>query len=238
MSRTIGIIGGLGPAATADFFKKLIAATPAKGDSDHLRVLIDSNPRIPDRNDAIAGRGESPAPHLVAAALGLERAGADLLVMACNTAHHWQDVIAAAITIPFLSMIDETADAAMRSGAATIGLLAADGARSAALYERALDARGRAWLRLDDAAQRDFMAAIYTIKAGDAGDGVRAGIRAHALSLIDRGAAALIAGCTEIPLVLDANDVPVPLIESTDVLVRRAIAVARQSQRRRSCEAA
>ncbi|NWG53986.1 MAG: amino acid racemase [Hydrogenophilaceae bacterium] len=227
MTKTIGIIGGLGPAATADFFQKLIAATPARGDSDHLRVLIDSNPRIPDRNAAIAGRGESPAPYLVAAALGLERAGADLLVMACNTAHHWQDDVRAAVAIPFLSMIDETADAAAASGAATIAILAADGARGAQLYERALEQRGRAWLRLDEKAQREFMDLIYAVKAGDRSEPIRAAMRAHAHALIASGADALIAGCTEIPLVLDAPDVSVPLIESTDVLVRRVIARAR-----------
>jgi len=226
MAKTIGIIGGLGPAATADFFQKLIAATPARADQDHFRVLIDSNPRIPDRNAAIRGEGESPAPHLIAAAQGLERAGAEVLVMACNTAHHWQEEIRAAVRIPFLSMIDETADAAAHSGAHTIGVLAADGARNAGLYERALGECGLTWRRLDDGAQRVFMETIYAIKAGDVSASSGAAMRTYAQTLIAGGADAIIAGCTEIPLVLSASDVAVPLIESTDVLVRRVVAEA------------
>src|SRR5262245_16312339 len=101
--KTIGVIGGMGPAATADLFAKLLAATPAERDQDHLRVLIDNNPHLPDRNAAIAGRGPSPGPHLAESARGLERAGADFLIMACNTAHAFVADIEAAISIPLLS---------------------------------------------------------------------------------------------------------------------------------------
>src|SRR5262245_548985 len=97
--KTIGVIGGMGPAATADLFAKLIAATNAKLDQDHLHILIDNNPRIPNRNDAIAGRGPSPAPHLAASARKLQDAGADFLVIACNTAHAFQPEIEAAVSI-------------------------------------------------------------------------------------------------------------------------------------------
>lgn len=115
MSRVVGVIGGMGPAATLDFYAKLIAATPATREQDHLRVLIDSNPGVPDRNLALAGGAPSPeaapGPVLADMARGLERAGADLLVMACNTAHAFEADIRRAVAIPFVSIITETADA-------------------------------------------------------------------------------------------------------------------------------
>src|SRR5262245_56844098 len=106
MTKTIGVIGGMGPAATLAFFGKLLEATHAERDQDHLRVLIDNNPRVPDRNAAIAGRGPSPGPQLAESARGLELAGADFLVIACNTAHAFASEIEAAVAIPLMSMID------------------------------------------------------------------------------------------------------------------------------------
>src|SRR5690348_7801651 len=106
-SLVIGVLGGMGPRATVDFYSKLIAATPAECEQDHLRVHIDSNPQIPDRSEALAGRGESPGTVLAAMAAGLERAGADFLVMPCNTAHAFEPEIRAAVNVPFVSMIDE-----------------------------------------------------------------------------------------------------------------------------------
>lgn len=226
MTKALGIIGGLGPAATADFFQKLIAATPARKDQDHIRVIIDCNPRIPDRNAAISGAGEDPAPHLIAAAQGLERAGADLLVLICNTAHYWQRQIAAAVSIPFLSIIDTTVNAAALLDAKRIGVLAADGGRAARLYETALEARAMTPVRLDDAAQARFMALVYAIKGGGAGEQVRADMRTLTQTLIDQGAGAIIAGCTEVPLVLAQEDLPVPLLNSTDLLVARVLHAA------------
>lgn len=224
--KTIGILGGMGPAATSDLFAKLIAATGAKLDQDHLRILIDNNPRIPNRNDAIAGRGPSPGPQLAAGARGLQDAGADLLVIACNTAHAFQSEIEAAVTIPLLSMIDATVDAAMDNGGERFGVLAADGCRRARLYDRAFEARGVKALLLDDSAQAEFMDLIFRVKAGDTGADVRDRMAALALSLNARGAQAIVAACTEVPLVLSPDTLAIPVISSTDALVSRAIAFA------------
>jgi aspartate racemase len=224
--RTIGILGGMGPAATADLFAKLIAASDAKRDQDHLRILIDNNPRIPNRNDAIAGRGPSPGPQLAAGARGLEQAGADVLIIACNTAHAFQSEIEAAVSIPLLSMIHATIDAAMDRGGERFGVLAADGCRRARLYDRAFEARGGKALLLDDAAQAEFMDLIFRVKAGDTGADVRRRMAALALSLNARGAQAIVAACTEVPLVLSPDTLAIPVINSTDALVSRAIAFA------------
>jgi len=223
--KTIGIIGGMGPAATVDLFAKLAEATGAATDQDHLRILIDNNPRIPNRNDAIAGRGPSPAPHLAAAARGLQQAGADFLVIACNTAHAFQSDIEAAVTIPFISMIEATADAA--GDVDRVGVLAADGCRGAHLYEHAFGKRGVTTLFLDDDTQAEFMKLIFRVKAGDMSEAVRRRMESLALSLYARGAKAIIAACTEVPLVLSADALAVPVINSTDALVARAIAFAK-----------
>ena len=225
--KTIGVIGGMGPAATADLFVKLIAATPATLDQDHLRILIDNNPRIPNRNDAIAGRGPSPGPHLAEAARGLERAGADFLVIACNTAHAFRAEIESAVTIPLLSMIDATVDAAMTHGGDRFGVLVADGCRRARLYDRAFEARGARALLLEIEEQAEFMDLIFRVKAGDTGPDVRRRMEAFAVSLNARGAQAIVAACTEVPLVLSWDTLAIPIISSTDALVSGAIAFAR-----------
>lgn len=224
--KTVGIIGGMGPAATVDFFAKLVAATGAERDQDHLRILIDNNPRVPDRNAAIAGRGESPGPLLAESARGLQRSGADVIVIACNTAHAFQPDIEAAISIPLLSMIDATVDASLAAGAQRVGVLAADGCRRAGLYQRAFADRGIEALLPNDDAQQDFMRLIYRIKAGDTGVETRTSMRGLAIGLNARGAQAIIAACTEVPLVLDADSLATPLISSTDALVARTVAYA------------
>jgi len=226
MPKTIGIMGGLGPAATVDLFDKLVRATPAASDQDHLHIIIDNNPRIPNRNDAIEGKGPSPAPHLAESAQRLERAGADVIVMACNTAHYFQPEIEAAIRVPFLSMVDATVDETLKLKPVRVGVLAADGAARAGIYQRAFTARGVEPLMLGEADQRAFMALVYRVKSGDLGVAVRDGMLAHANSLIARGAQAIVAACTEVPLVLSPEMLSVPFVSSTDALVSRVLALA------------
>ena len=225
-AKTIGIIGGLGPAATVDLFDKIVRATPAASDQEHLHILIDNNPRIPNRNDAIEDKGPSPAPHLAESARRLERAGADAIVMACNTAHYFQPDIEAAIHVPFLSMVGATIDETLKLKPSRVGVLAADGAVRAEIYQRGFSARGVEPLMLSEVEQHDFMALVYRVKGGDLSAAVRAGMLAHANSLIARGGEAIVAACTEVPLVLAANDLSVPFVSSTDALVRRVLAFA------------
>ncbi len=224
MSLTVGVIGGMGPAATLEFQARLLAATPAARDQDHLRVLVDCNPKIPDRNAAIAGGGPSPGPVLAEMARGLERAGADFLVMPCNTAHAFARDIRSAASIPLLSLIDVTADAAANAApGGQAGVLAVDGARAVGLYEAALTERGVTPVLLGADDQRRFMACIYAIKAGDTGAAVRDEVAGLARLLTAGGASVVIAACTELPLVLEPGDVDATLIDSTAVLVARTL---------------
>ena len=226
-SRAIGIIGGMGPAATADLFTKILAATGATRDQDHLRLLVDSNPAIADRNAALDDTGPSPGPILAAMAAGLERAGADIIVIACNTAHAWQSDIEDAIKAPFVSMIDATVEATLvrAPGARRVGVLAATGCIRAGLYQRAFATHGVEAVMTEGATRARFMDVLYRIKSGDTGAGARAELRAIAETFAD--VEALVAGCTEVPLALDQRDVAWPLIDSAMALAERAVAIAR-----------
>ena len=230
-ARTIGVLGGMGPAATLDFLAKLQAATPAAGDQDHVHVLVDLNPQVPDRNAALSGTGPSPGPVLARMAAGLEAAGADGLVMVCNSAHVFaSDIRAALHTAPLLSLIEETVRVVRRDhpGVGRVGLLAASACLDAGLYQDAFEAEGLAVLAPTGALRTSFMLQLYRIKAGDVGPLVRAEMRAIAEALLDGGAELIVSGCTEVPLVLGAADLAVSLVDSTDVLVAAALAFAQQ----------
>lgn len=225
-TRTVGVIGGMGPAATVHFMGRVLALTPAVSDQDHLHLIVDNNSGVLDRNAAVAGSGPSPAPVLVAMARGLQRAGAEMLVMPCNTAHAFAGAIVAASDLPFIDLIEAASDEAVSHKAARVGVLAADGCLQAGLYQHAFARRHVAPVLLEPRAQARFMALLYAVKAGDLGPDVRWGMRALAEELVDAGAEALVAGCTEVPLVLGPEDVSVPLTDSLDVLARATIAAS------------
>ena len=220
---TVGVLGGMGPAATLDFLQKLHAATPATRDEDHLRVITDSDPRLPGRNAALRGDGPSPGPAMVRMAQGLVAAGAELLAMPCNAAHGWAGEIEAAVDVPFVSMIDAAADVLARAGARRVGILAAEATLLSELYRNALASRGIAVVDVEVAA---IMPLIMAIKGGDTGVSVRDAMAELAASLVARGADTVLAACTEVPLVLGQGDVTVPYVDATAALVDAVLARA------------
>jgi len=241
-ARIIGVLGGMGPAATADFYQKLIQATPAKTDQDHLKVLIYSNPHIPDRTAAIRGEGPDPLPALVASAEALIRAGADFLTIPCVTAHHFFDGLQAAVSVPILHLIRETVAAlgAEHPTRRCFGLLATSGTLQSRMFEAKFEPQGLTILTCEPRVQDTrVMEAIYAVKKGESLDRPRHLIREAATHLLDRGAEAIIAGCTEIPLILREGDLPVPVIDPTWNLaraaVRYALAAGPHPGARRSC---
>jgi aspartate racemase len=225
-TKTIGLIGGMGPAATLDFFERILKRTKALHDEDHLRVIIDNNTGIPSRDAASRGEGPSPGEALAATARGLEKAGADFIVMACNTAHAYEAEIRAAIGIPFLSMIDETVAAVADLRPERVGLLAADPCLRANLYQDACRKAGLNLVLPSPDSQGTLQTLINRIKSGDTGDAVRRSMAVLAGKLEVQGAEVIVAGCTEVPLVLSADDIESELINSTDILVGRAIVFA------------
>jgi aspartate racemase len=224
-TKTVGVLGGLGPEATLDFYAKVIALTPAAKDQDHLHLIIDSNPQVPNRNEAVAGTGPSPGPMLAAMALRLEHAGADFLVMACNAAHAFQGDIEAVVSVPFVSIIEETVRATLEAvpDLKRVGVLASSGCLDAQLYQGAFAERGVEVSILGGAERDRFMTLLYRIKAGNKHAEVREAMSKLAHTLIEQGAEAIIAGCTEVPLVLSADSLPCPLLDSSAILAERTV---------------
>ncbi|MDG2088360.1 MAG: amino acid racemase [Arenicellaceae bacterium] len=220
-----GVMGGMGPEATLDFMAKVLQRTDASADQDHLRLLIDHNPKVPNRHVSINGSGEDVIPYLLEMATNLERSGADFVVMVCNTAHAYQRPIADSISIPFVSIIDEVVDELNEntSDKPLVGVMATEGCLNAQLYQNALRDSGYPIKVWDQEHLEQFMKLVYRIKAGDMSQQSRTMMEELAKVLIKQRAEVLLAGCTEIPLVLDAKRLPMPLYCSTDVLVSRVI---------------
>ena len=223
------VIGGMGPAATADFFRRVIRNTPAETDQDHLHILIDNNPKAPNRHDAIQGTGPTPEGSFSESAQRLQSAGAEFLVMPCNTAHAFEHAISSAVDIPFISIVDETCKYIQSdfSTVRTIGLLAADGCLRAGLYDRALTEMNVTVLGLSDRRQSDFMQLVFQIKSSGVDRKIRTEMKAMAQELIESGGQGILAGCTEVPLVLSQSDLEVPLIDSTEILARQCVQYAK-----------
>jgi len=228
LSKVVGVMGGMGPAATVDFMSKVIALTPVEKDQDHIRMLVDNNPTVPDRQVAMASAGEDSGPVLVEMAVGLERAGADFLVMPCNTAHAWVDVIRDAVDIPLISIIDETVAAC--AGYDAVGLLSTSGCLKSHVYQEGLEAGGKKVVLPDDAEVAEIMDLVFRVKAGDLVDEVFRRMAAVANALARRGAEVVVAACTEIPLVLDEGIIDIPVIKSTDILAAATVARARRGK--------
>jgi len=227
VSKTVGVLGGMGPDATVDFMAKVIALTPADRDQDHVHMLVDHNPKVPNRQAAILGGGEDPGPDLAAMAARLQTAGADFLVIPCNTAYAFQASILESTNIPLVSIIDETIVAVREHAKVNaVGVLATNGCLKADLYQKALLANDLSAVLPDDAEVAELMELIGRIKSGGKDDAVSASMRALADALVSRGAQAIVAGCTEIPLVLDDTMLDVPLISSTDVLAMKTVQLA------------
>lgn len=214
--RILGVLGGMGPVATVAFMARVQALTPATGDEDHVRMLVDLNPQVPNRHLD----GEAAGRTLGEMAARLRDMGAEVLAMPCNTAHAHAEAIRAAGP-PFIDMIAATTNEAAKGGARRIGILATPGGE--ALYRAALGARGLEPVVLAGADRQAFMDAVFAVKAGDAGEAPRAEMRRLAAALVAAGAQGVIGGCTEVPLLIEAKDVAVPLTDSAEVLAAACV---------------
>lgn len=223
----VGILGGMGPAATSDFYSKLIGATPADRDQDHLSVVIWSDPRVPDRTDALLHGGPDPTPWIEAGARHLRDAGCRIVAMPCNTAHAFVDGLEDRVGIVLVNMISETVEATcvVRPAPRTIGLLATTGAVKSGLYERKFASRGVRVLHPAPEEQAAVMDVIHCVKAGDASVGQRERIEAIIRSLARRGAQTVILGCTELPLLVGERD-DIRILDPTRILAEAVVARA------------
>lgn len=228
MRKTIGILGGMGPEATVYFFNLIIKDTVAARDQDHIPIIIYNLPHVPERTSALLGKGPSPVPLLREGVRRLARAGADFIVIPCITAHAFLPGFKTASRVPILSLLDEALSFARRSvpGLKRAGLLASTGTIRSGLFHETFAAAGIEIIAPTDQEQAEVMEAVFGkrgIKAGFNKGGPRKLILNVARLLIRRGAQAVIAGCTEIPLALKDEDIPVPLIEPMRIAARAAI---------------
>ncbi|MEK5444378.1 MULTISPECIES: aspartate/glutamate racemase family protein [unclassified Fredinandcohnia] len=219
--KTLGILGGMGPLATVDLMTKIIALTPAQKDQDHIHMIVDNYPQIPDRTEAILGKGTSPLSFMIDSAKRLEAAGADFIAIACNTAHYYVDDIQDSVNIPIMSMPKETVKFIDTAGFKTIALLATDGTISTNLYQESLRKRGFTVVVPDKLTQVSIMEGIYAVKSGDLNKGKKLFLHASK-TVIEQGAEAIIAACTEIPLVLSELD-GTSLIDPTQILAKKIV---------------
>lgn len=228
----IGVLGGMGPAATADFYAKLVAATPAERDQDHPRTLIWSDSTIPDRTAALLENGRHPGEKLTQGARLLQNAGADVIAVPCNTAHAFLRETQAAVTIPVLDMVQTTVDVIADEASAdeqlSIGLLATNGTIQSGLYDRAAQQRDVTLLKPVGELQASVMAAIRLVKAGAHHQQAADMLCEAAADLARQGATAVIAGCTEIPVALrNVTQLPVRIIDPTVILAEASVRWAR-----------
>ncbi len=224
----IGVLGGMGPLATVDFFNKVISETPAKGDADHVPMLIQSDPRIAPRPAAILDEGRSPLPELLAGRDRLISAGAKALVMPCNTAHFWYADLLEGCSVPFLSIVEASVNelSLMANAGSAIGIIATRATLSAQIFDPALVRSGYTVMLPDEVVMNTLvLPGIEFVKAGDilrGGQLIEEAVRA----LLNQGARAVILACTETPLALDALKSPlrVHCVDSTAALARCCVA--------------
>ncbi|WP_213133854.1 aspartate/glutamate racemase family protein [Citrobacter sp. FP75] len=224
MKGLIGVLGGMGPAATVDLFNKFVTFTAAQRDQEHIPLIISSIPDIPDRTDALMHHGRSPLPAMRDYLHKLEDAGAECIVIPCNTAHFWFKELKDACHIDLLSIVETTMNEVENCGKSRIGLLATNATLYMGLYQKGIESLGLSCISPDTASQEKVMKSIYCLKAGDIK-------RAHELMneqaeiLFSRGAEVIVLGCTEVPVILaDAvKQLPDKYIDSTGSLVRAGI---------------
>jgi aspartate racemase len=224
MKKTIGMIGGMGPLATADLLKKIVLMTDAGCDNDHIRVFIDNNTNIPDRTSAILRGGKDPVADMTDSIRVLERCGADCLVMPCNTAHYFLPRLKELTSLPFLSMLEVTAKAcAVRYPGKTAAILGTRGTLQTGIYADALSAERVAYILPDEGQKDVLMDAIYGVKGGVDLETVRVPMEALISEMQTRGADYFILGCTELPIVAQELKLKAAFIDPTSELARSAI---------------
>jgi len=224
--KVLGILGGMGPAATADLLQKIVRYTDAEDDQHHIRILVDDNVNIPDRTAAILHGGEDPVPYMVDSAQKLESIGADFLIMPCNTAHYFLDAVAAEVDIPFLSVLDVVVDRLREKGIHKAAVLATDGTVQSGIYSNALEAAGIEPLYPDAEGQANLMSLIYDyVKKGitERSQLPERDVQAVLAGLKQQGAETFLLACTELPIAFEAMHLHCSCEDPTTLLAKAAI---------------
>ena len=228
--KILGVVGGLGPSATVDFMDKIIRNTPADKDQDHIRMIVDHDPKIPDRTAGLLGEGPDPTAALDAACKRLEAYGADLIAIPCNTAHAFIEPIQRDLSIPSINMLLETAQTIEdhHGGVKSIGLLATRGTLKSRIYHDLIEQGGRRVVVPDEEHQDLLMNAIYGVKAGHT-DAIHLEQFRQVLNhIIGIGAELVILGCTELPLLsvrIDTGKEGIEVLDPGEILARKCVGI-------------
>jgi len=206
-SKILGILGGMGPAATAEFMRLLAVKAPAARDQEHPKLYVLSNPQIPDRSSAILGRGKSPAPALKEGLMTLARWGADILAVPCNTAHYFIDSFREELPVPFVHIIEATVELAAERSREGAWLLATSGTKRSGMYERYAEKKGYPFFLPTEEDQGKVQETIILVKANRLRE---AGLLLQGVveKLWKEREVPIVAACTELPLAYDASDLP------------------------------
>jgi aspartate racemase len=232
--RLIGVLGGMGPLATIDFMAKVVAATPATCDQAHMPLIVHQVPQIPDRSSAILKGGDAPLAPMLAGLQTLARAGVELAVIPCNTAHHWHAQLSQLQELPLLHIAEAVRQELILSGARgkRVALMATRGTHRAGIYSGRLGPEFEPLLVGDEPVQTLVDESIVAVKAGDLQQGTQMALEA-ADRLFSAGADVLILGCTELPLALANTPMQSRCIDSTLALARLCV---KASARASHCE--
>ncbi|WP_340620815.1 aspartate/glutamate racemase family protein [Xenorhabdus siamensis] len=222
MKKIIGILGGMGPAATVDAMEKIIKNTPATCDQEHIPVIAISFPDIPDRTKNILSGEKSPLKQMIAALRILEDAGTQCIIMPCNTAHYWYKELKAETKVPFLNMIDITCNKVINEGMNNIAILATTGTIKAELYQNRLTKENIKFVIPDDIQQEIIMESILAYKSGN-GEKAYQLLKSIVSQLKNIGVERFIMGCSEIPVILKRDSNKVEYIDATEELIRRVV---------------
>ncbi|EAS40962.1 aspartate racemase [Photobacterium profundum] len=224
MSRKLGILGGMGPLATVEFMQKIISRTPAHNDQQHIPMLVSNNPQIPDRTAYIISNGEDPYPALKQGMEQLQQAGAECIVMPCNTAHYWYTRLTNSCNVHTISIIDSVVSEAKHRRYQTVGLLATTATMMAGMYQTKLAQQQINAIETTDSEQQAIMNGIYAVKAGNVEHGKQL-MQPVFEAMLNRGAEAVIFGCTEIPVALAEQTISQPqhCLDSLDILAEQCV---------------
>lgn len=224
--KTIGILGGMGPIATVDLFEKIVNHTAAKTDQEHIPIIIDNNTRIPDRTEGIFHTGEDPLPELLTSCRRLENAGADFIIIACNTSHYYYDEIIREVKIPVLNILTITANKVKEYGYKKPGILGSKGVLAANLYQDAMKGAGLDYVVPEGEDRERIHALIYQgVKAGRYPKD-EFGADRVIKTMGEEGADVIVLGCTELPVAAERYGWTFPTLDPTLELAKAAITFA------------
>lgn len=222
--RRVGVLGGMGPAATHDLLGKVLALTPAVRDQDHVPLVIWNVPQVEPRLPALRGEGPSPLPAMLEGARALEACGCEALAIACNTAHHWAAELQAGVSIPLLHIADAALDEIERErpGTTRVALLATRGTLASGFYRERLAARGVEALAPGEALQQEVDRAIEHVKRNEVAL-ARETLTPVVRRMLEGGAQAVVLACTELPLAAPPAGTDVPIVDPTRALARAIV---------------